>query len=96
MLLQQIDLIDAAQEAGVHRLVPCAWLPMIPICGIHNHGMDEQVDAHVKVIELPFTVVDDGWWYQIACPKLLSGYVKYALMSLPAEDLYGTGERNLR
>ena len=58
--------------------------------------MDEQVDAHVKVIELPFTVVDDAWWCQIAFPKLLFGSVNYALTSLPAEDIFGTGERNLR
>ena len=48
--------------------------------------------AHVKAIGLPFTIVDVGWWYQIAFPKLPSGKIDYAL-SLPVDEVYGTGEQ---
>lgn len=36
---------------------------------------------HVKKIYLPYTVIDVGWWYQIAMPKVPSGRADYALMS---------------
>lgn len=91
--LRQIALADAAKEAGVSRFLPSAWLPIIPPGGVHLfRDLKEQVYAHVKAINLPFTIVDVGWWYQIAFPKLPSGRVDYA-MSLPAEEIYGTGEQ---
>lgn len=92
-LLQQIPLADAAKEAGVSRFIPSAWLPVIPPGGVHMfRDLKEQVYAHAKAIELPYTIVDVGWWYQIAFPKLPSGRVDYAL-SLPAEEIFGTGEQ---
>jgi len=91
--LQQIQLADAAKEAGVSRFLPSAWLPLIPPGGVHIfRDMKEQVYAHVKAIGLPFTIVDVGWWYQISFPKLPSGRIDYAL-SLPMEEIYGTGEQ---
>ena len=75
------------------RFLPSAWLPVIPPGGVHIfRDMKEQVYAHVKAIGLPFTIVDVGWWYQIAFPKLPSGRIDYAL-SVPAEDVYGTSEQ---
>lgn len=91
--LQQIPLANAAKEAGVGRFIPSAWLPVIPPGGVHIfRDLKEQVYAHVKAIGLPFTIVDVGWWYQIAFPKLPSGKINYA-MSLPVEEIYGTGEQ---
>jgi uncharacterized protein YbjT (DUF2867 family) len=91
--LQQIPLATAAKEAGVSRFLPSAWLPVIPPGGVHIfRDLKERVYAHVKAIGLPFTIVDVGWWYQIAFPKLLSGKVDYAI-SLPAEEMFGTGEQ---
>lgn len=92
-MLQQIPLANAAKEAGVSRFIPSAWLPIVPQGGVHIfRDLKEQVYAHVKAIELPFTIVDVGWWYQIAFPKLPSGKIDYAL-SLQMEELYGTGEQ---
>jgi uncharacterized protein YbjT (DUF2867 family) len=92
-LVQQIPLADAAKEAGVQRFIPSAWLPMIPPGGVHFfRDLKEQVYAHVKSISLPYTIVDVGWWYQIAYPRLPSGKVDYCL-SLPAEEIFGTGEQ---
>ena len=34
---------------------------------------------HVKQLVLPFTIVDVGWWYQIAYPRLPSGKIDYAM-----------------
>jgi uncharacterized protein YbjT (DUF2867 family) len=91
--LQQIALADAAKEAGVSRFIPSAWLPVIPPGGVHVfRDLKEQVYAHIKNIGLPFTIVDVGWWYQIAVPKLPSGKADYAL-TLPTEEIFGTGEQ---
>lgn len=91
-LMQQIPLADAAKEAGVKRVIPSAWLPIIPPGGVHFfRDLKEQVYAHIKSISLPYTIVDVGWWYQFAYPRLPSGKVDYSL-SFPAEEIYGTGE----
>jgi len=91
-LLQQIPLADAAKEAGVKRFLPSAWLPIIPPGGVHFfRDLKEQVYAHIKSISLPYTIVDVGWWYQFAYPRLPSGKVDYSL-SFPAEEVFGTGE----
>ncbi|KAM0701518.1 hypothetical protein Q7P35_009768 [Cladosporium inversicolor] len=91
--LLQIQLADAAKEAGVGRFIPSAWLPIIPPGGVHIfRDMKEQVYAHVESIDLPFTIVDVGWWYQVAFPALPSGKIDYAL-GLPVEEIYGTGEQ---
>ena len=34
---------------------------------------------HVKQLHLPFTIIDVGWWYQIAYPRLPSGRADYAM-----------------
>lgn len=92
-MLQQIPLADAAKEAGVQRFIPSAWLPIIPPGGVHIfRDLKEQVYAHIKSISLPYTIVDVGWWYQIAYPKLPSGKVDYAI-SLPATEIFETGEQ---
>lgn len=91
--LLQIQLADAAKEAGVGRFIPSAWLPVIPPGDVHIfRDMKEQVYAHVKAIGLPFTIVDVGWWYQVSFPALPSGKIDYAL-SLPVEEVYGTGKQ---
>ena len=91
--LLQIQVADAAKEAGVGRFVPSAWLPIIPPGGDHIfRDIKEQVYAQVKAIGLPFTIVDVGWWYQVSFPALPSGKIDYAL-SLPVEEIYGSGEQ---
>lgn len=49
----------------------------------------EEVYNHIKRIHLPYTIVDVGWWYQIAYPRLPSGKIDYAAMGMPT--LIGDG-----
>lgn len=35
---------------------------------------------HIKKVNLPYTVVDVGWWYQVTLPRLPSGRIDYAVM----------------
>ena len=39
----------------------------------------EVVYNHVKQLVLPFTIIDVGWWYQIAYPRLPSGKIDYSM-----------------
>lgn len=72
--LAQIPLATAAKEAGVGRFFPCAAVSVLPAGGIHLlRDEKEQVYNHVKKIGLSYTIVDVGWWYQIAWPRVPSG-----------------------
>ncbi|PGH27363.1 hypothetical protein AJ80_00841 [Polytolypa hystricis UAMH7299] len=86
-LLTQIPLATAAKEAGVKRFVPCAFITIAPPDGIMLlRDEKEKVYNHIKKIYLPFTVIDVGWWYQGAFPKLPSGKIDY---------MTGAGSMNL-
>ena len=50
----------------------------------------EVVYNHIKTLYLPYTILDVGWWYQIAFPKLPSGKIDYAV-ALPGNELAGKG-----
>jgi hypothetical protein len=45
---------------------------------------------HIKRLWLPYTIVDIGWWYQIAFPRLPSGRVDYVAMGV-ADGILGGG-----
>ncbi|KAH9826209.1 Isoflavone reductase family protein, partial [Teratosphaeria destructans] len=80
--LDQIPLVDAAHEAGVKRFLPCAFVTvMVGGVGLHLlRDLKEQVYNHIKLVGLPYTIVDVGWWYQIYLPRLPSGRLDYALI----------------
>lgn len=35
---------------------------------------------YAKKLNLPYTVIDVGWWYQVTLPRLPSGRIDYAVM----------------
>lgn len=87
----QIPLASAAKTAGVRRLLPCAWAPVVPPGGIHDLiDEKEKVYQHVKQIFLPYTIVDVGWWYQLVVPRLPSGRTDYVQLT-PSNDIVGEG-----
>lgn len=45
---------------------------------------------HIKKLWLPYTIVDIGWWYQIAFPRLPSGKADYVAMGI-ADEILGGG-----
>lgn len=90
--LDQIPLATAAKTAGVKRFVPCAFIPVIPAGGVHDlRDQKEMVYNHARVIGLPYTIIDCGWWYQIAFPSLPSGKIDYAVLT-PMAPLAGDGD----
>lgn len=51
----------------------------------------EDVLNHVKAINLPYTSIDVGWWYQNTLPSLPSGKIDYAV-KFPLSTIYATGD----
>ena len=45
---------------------------------------------HIKKLYLPYTILDVGWWYQIAFPRLPSGKIDYAV-AIPGGEIAGNG-----
>lgn len=91
--LSQIPLATAAKEAGVSRFFPCAVGPIIPVGGIHHfRDQKEQIFNHVKKLGLSYTIVDVGWWYQLAFPRLPSGRLDHLTFQM---DMHLAGDGNV-
>ncbi|KAK4556530.1 hypothetical protein LTR86_006101 [Recurvomyces mirabilis] len=89
--LDQLPLVAAAKEAGIKRFLPCAFVTAMSAGGLHLlRDQKEVVYNAIKVAKLPFTIVDVGWWYQLAHPELPSGKIDYAIM-LKGQNLPGDG-----
>lgn len=87
----QIPLAKAAKRLGVKRFVPCGFITVAPPGGIMwLRDEKEVVYNHVKQLKLPFTIIDVGWWYQIAYPRLGSGKADYA-MNTANDEIVGDG-----
>jgi hypothetical protein len=41
----------------------------------------EDVYNHIKLQKVPYTIVDVGWWYQIAYPNVPAGKLSYAKLT---------------
>lgn len=90
-ILTQIPLATAAKAAGVKRFVPTFYAPVSAPTGITTPREEkEEVLNHVKKLGLPYTVIDNGWWFQIAFPHLPSGRIDYAL-SEQKDAIAGSG-----
>lgn len=46
----------------------------------------------IKQLWLPFTIIDVGWWYQFAYPRLASGKIDYA-MTMSNDEIIGDGNK---
>ncbi|KAJ5273547.1 hypothetical protein N7478_008672 [Penicillium angulare] len=90
-LLQQKKLLQAAKTAGVKRIVPCAFITVAPPQGaMLLRDQKEEIYNAIKLLGIPYTVIDVGYWYQISFPSLPSGKVDYATL-LPKNVIHGDG-----
>ncbi|OJJ62817.1 hypothetical protein ASPSYDRAFT_171979 [Aspergillus sydowii CBS 593.65] len=95
-LLQQKTLVRAAKSAGVKRFVPCAFITVAPPKGVMLLRDDkEEIYNEIKRLEVPYTVIDVGFWHQISIPPLPSGRIDYALMMAEAVIHGGGNAPNL-
>jgi uncharacterized protein YbjT (DUF2867 family) len=87
----QIPLAKAAKKTGVKRFVPCGFITVCPPGGIMwLRDEKEIVYNQIRQLWIPYTIVDVGWWYQLAYPRLPSGRVDYAMTS-GNDEIIGDG-----
>lgn len=77
---EQINLVNASHKAGVSRIVPGCWGPVVPPAGVLTMREEkEQIINHIKKIKLPYTIIDVGNWYQTNLPRVPSGKLDYMI-----------------
>ncbi|KAL2697967.1 hypothetical protein AAEP93_010677 [Penicillium crustosum] len=90
-VLQQKKLFQAAKQAGVKRVVPCAFITVAPPNGaMLVRDEKEEVYNDIKFLGIPYTIIDVGFWYQISFPIVPSGKVDYASV-IPSNTIHGDG-----
>ncbi|TBU52272.1 NAD(P)-binding protein [Dichomitus squalens] len=92
---EQRDLIRAAKEVQVQRVVPCDFgTPGAKgVRALH----DEKLAIHdfIKELGVPYTFIDVGWWMQLYLPLPLRSRLPLPLKEMTWK-IYGDGEaRNL-
>ncbi|UPK92970.1 hypothetical protein LCI18_003905 [Fusarium solani-melongenae] len=87
----QIPLANASKVAGVKRFVPCAFATIAPPGVMKLRDDKEDIFNHVKKLYLPYTIIDVGWWFQLAVPRLSSGKTDYAIV-VPENTAAGDGD----
>ncbi|THW35166.1 isoflavone reductase [Aureobasidium pullulans] len=89
--IDQIPLATAAKKAGVKRFIPTMFAPVAPPKGLSTlRDTKEDVLNHIRRLQLPYTIIDVGWWYQLTLPKLPSGRIDKAVSGL-GERIHGDG-----
>ncbi|KAL1897452.1 hypothetical protein Sste5346_004190 [Sporothrix stenoceras] len=76
-LMDQIPLANACKAAGVGRFVPCCFSTVTPRGVLNLQDLKNSVLDHIKKVDIPYTVIDVGWWYQSTLPRLPSGRTDY-------------------
>ncbi|KXH50129.1 isoflavone reductase [Colletotrichum simmondsii] len=80
-ITSQITLARAAKLAGVQRFIPSAFaMSVSPTANSSVQKSKEVVYAELKAIDLPFTIIDVGWWYHGFIPQLASGRTDYTVV----------------
>ncbi|KAF4832363.1 Isoflavone reductase-like protein [Colletotrichum tropicale] len=65
----EIPLANAAKAAGVKRFLQSAFMCVVPPRGVVDFREEkENILNHIRKIDLPYTYLDAGWWYDIATP----------------------------
>ncbi|KGO57818.1 Glutathione S-transferase, N-terminal [Penicillium expansum] len=90
-VMQQKKLLEAAKLAGIKRVVPCAFITVAPPHGaMLLRDEKEEVYNDIKLLGIPYTIIDVGYWYQISFPIVPSGRVDYA-SAFPNNTIHGDG-----
>ncbi|QBZ57683.1 hypothetical protein PoMZ_02618 [Pyricularia oryzae] len=91
---EQKALVDACKEAGVKRLTPSNFAPVMPAYNVM--GMRETKEATINYIKeqrVPYTIIDVAWWYQNLPFKIPSGRTDYMSEILNDDArIIGTGD----
>ncbi|KAF7367929.1 Glycoside hydrolase [Mycena sanguinolenta] len=88
----QLQLVQAAKQAGVKRFIPCAFITIASPGGVMAlRDSKEEVYQEIWRQFLPYTIIDVGFWHQISFPTLPSGRVDYAILNPPSINIHAGG-----
>lgn len=91
--LEQKNLADAAKKAGVKRFIPCGFITVAPAGGVMRlRDEKEVIYNHIRVLGLPYTFIDCGYWYQLSFPTLPSGRLDSKSVYPNNTFVYGDGK----
>ncbi|KAF5519642.1 Isoflavone reductase-like protein [Colletotrichum aenigma] len=89
---EEMNLIEASSKANVDRYIPSFWGPACEPRGVMMiREMKEDFLDRIKSLNLPYTIVDVGWWYQLALPALPSGRFRPAAEEYSTTRIIGDG-----
>ncbi|KAI8297343.1 Isoflavone reductase-like protein [Colletotrichum sp. SAR11_240] len=89
---EEMNLIEASSKANVGRYIPSFWGPACEPRGVMMiREMKEDFLDRIKSLNLPYTIIDVGWWYQLALPALPSGRFRPAVEEYSTTRIIGDG-----
>ncbi|KAH8704636.1 hypothetical protein GQ44DRAFT_716493 [Phaeosphaeriaceae sp. PMI808] len=89
---EEITLIEACSKAKVGRYLPSFFGPVCPAHGVLMMRERKEHNLNlVKRLYLPYTVIDVGWWYQLALPQLPSGKLQ-TKKEISLNEIIGDGK----
>ncbi|KAJ5018831.1 Isoflavone reductase-like protein TP7 [Colletotrichum sp. SAR 10_99] len=76
----QLPLIRASKLANIKRFIPTAFAMALDPKGISSvQSMKEKVYKELESCEIPYTIIDVGWWYNGFIPEVPSGKTDHAI-----------------
>ncbi|KAF4834280.1 Isoflavone reductase-like protein [Colletotrichum tropicale] len=89
---EEMNLIEASSKANVGRYIPSFWGPACEPRGVMMmREMKEDFLDRIKSLNLPYTIIDVGWWYQLTLPALPSGRFRPAVEEYSTTRIIGDG-----
>ncbi|KAJ4397256.1 hypothetical protein N0V93_001480 [Gnomoniopsis smithogilvyi] len=88
----QLNLIEPLKEAKVKRFIPCNFATAAPAGVMAMHDRKLRVVDAVQRAYIPYTVIDDSWWYQGVCPSVPSGKTDHGVFADMNDRIYGDGD----
>ncbi|KAF4871422.1 Isoflavone reductase-like protein TP7 [Colletotrichum siamense] len=76
----QLPLIRASKLANIRRFIPTAFAMALDPKGISSvQSMKEKIYKELESCEIPYTIIDVGWWYNGFIPEVPSGKTDHAI-----------------
>ncbi|KAJ3957193.1 hypothetical protein N0V92_006225 [Colletotrichum tropicale] len=76
----QLPLIRASKLANIKRFIPTAFAMALDPNGISSvQIMKEKIYHELEKCEIPYTIIDVGWWFNGFIPEVPSGKTDHAI-----------------
>ncbi|KAI0364824.1 NAD-P-binding protein [Pilatotrama ljubarskyi] len=94
LVAAQENILRAAKEVGIKRVVPCDFATPGEKGVRDLHDQKLAIRDLIKDLGLPYTFIDVGWWMQLALPLPTRSKVPEAFKQLTYE-LHGSGTQKM-